>query len=90
MPFNYFRNDDCEFFPCHAGIGFDDFNCLFCFCPLFFVGNCGGEYTLLDGGWKDCSLCTLNHRRENYQLVIDTLKQIHPEYMRILPNVDSE
>lgn len=33
----FFHNRDCEFLPCHRG--WDrimwDFNCLFCFCPLY-------------------------------------------------------
>ena len=30
----FFQNRDCEYFPCHATKHPEDFNCLFCYCPL--------------------------------------------------------
>ena len=36
--FAFFTNRECEFFPCHAGIDPDEFNCLFCYCPLYALG----------------------------------------------------
>ena len=44
-----------------------EFNCLFCYCPLYMLGeNCGGNFTYLENGIKDCSRCLLPHRREGY------------------------
>lgn len=30
------------------------------------MGDCGGDYTILDNGWKDCSKCTLPHYDYDY------------------------
>ncbi|MDR1894861.1 MAG: cysteine-rich small domain-containing protein [Spirochaetales bacterium] len=70
----FFENRDCEFFPCHAGgeSGPGGFNCLFCFCPLY-SQNCPGNFRF-EGGLKDCSSCLFPHRRENYDRVIDRLR----------------
>lgn len=58
-----FTNRSCEYFPCHDIGNRDDFNCLFCYCPLYFI-ECSGNYTLLDDGRKDCSKCILPHLGE--------------------------
>lgn len=69
--FSFFQNRECEFFPCHKGVPEADFNCLFCYCPLYALGKrCGGAFTCTDQGCKDCSACTFPHRRENYSAVI--------------------
>ena len=40
----FFQNTECEFFPCHQGISKEEFNCLFCYCPLYALGKeCGGH-----------------------------------------------
>ena len=31
----YFSHKKCEYFPCHKGADPEDFNCLFCYCPLY-------------------------------------------------------
>lgn len=59
----FFTHRECEFFPCHADIAPDDFNCIFCYCPLYALGpDCGGDYTYTSKGIKDCTSCTLPHR----------------------------
>ena len=68
---NFFRNINCEFFPCHKNADADNFNCLFCFCPLYHMKDCGGSPEYLPNGIKDCSKCTLPH--SNYQAIIDRL-----------------
>ena len=35
----FFQNRDCEYFPCHRGVDEADFNCLFCYCPLYALGR---------------------------------------------------
>ena len=30
----FFENRACAYFPCHAGMEGEAFNCLFCYCPL--------------------------------------------------------
>ena len=74
--YQFFSHRECEFFPCHEKGDPDNFNCLFCYCPLYFLGeNCGGGFTLLEGGVKDCTGCTFPHRRENYEKVLAILKE---------------
>ena len=71
----YFSNTACEYFPCHNTEDKGNFNCLFCFCPLYSLGEkCGGNFTLLPDGRKDCSSCLLPHRRENYELIIKSIR----------------
>lgn len=73
----FFQHRDCEFFPCHEGIKEEDFNCLFCWCPLYALGeNCGGACRFLTDGTKDCSLCVLPHRRENYGKILERFEDI--------------
>lgn len=62
MAYDFFCNKDCEYFPCHKTNRPDEFNCLFCYCPLFMLGeDCGGNFTYLPNGIKDCSNCILPH-----------------------------
>ena len=43
--YSYFSHKKCEFFPCHKNADPDDFNCLFCYCPLYALGEkCGGNF----------------------------------------------
>lgn len=63
----FFQNRACECFPCHEAVPEADFNCLFCWCPLYALGeDCGGAYRYTEEGVKDCSACPKPHRRENY------------------------
>ncbi len=69
--FSFFANRECEYFPCHPGADPDNFNCLFCYCPLYLLGRrCGGHFRYLDNGIKDCTSCLFPHKRENYRAVI--------------------
>lgn len=48
----------------------DNFNCLFCYCPLYALGDkCGGNFRYTDKGIKDCTGCKLPHMRDNYGYV---------------------
>ena len=47
---------------CHAAHG--TLNCLFCYCPNYENFNCGGNYTIMENGLKDCSNCIKPHTRE--------------------------
>lgn len=68
MSYRFFQNCDCEYFPCHplGEQAREEFNCLFCFCPLYGMMDCKGNYSLLENGKKDCSLCTLPHYHYDY------------------------
>jgi len=73
----FFQNRECEYFPCHKTTDPDNFNCLFCYCPLYALGRkCGGNFTYNEHGCKDCSNCTFPHRRENYEKVTSRYKEI--------------
>ena len=77
MSYKFFQNRDCEFFPCHAGMDSADFNCLFCYCPLYALGErCGGNFTYTAQGIKDCSACLVPHRRENYDKICARFSEI--------------
>ena len=66
----FMQNRDCEYFPCHGGIPEEDFNCLFCYCPLYTLGpSCGGNPVYTEEGVKSCVRCGFPHRRENYDAV---------------------
>ena len=73
----YFAHRDCEYFPCHPGADPDNFNCLFCYCPLYVLGrSCGGNFTYRANGIKDCSQCLFPHKRENYEKVVQRYRDI--------------
>ena len=72
----FFANRECEYFPCHPEADPERFNCLFCYCPLYLMGEkCGGNFTYTPGGIKDCSACLLPHRRENYSYIVGKLME---------------
>ena len=72
----FFRNTDCEYFPCHEGVGGEDFNCLFCYCPLYLLGrDCGGNYEYLPSGVKSCAKCTIPHGAEGYAHILEKLRE---------------
>ena len=73
----FFQNRDCEYFPCHKTAHPEDFNCLFCYCPLYALGkNCGGNFKILENGVKDCSGCLRPHLRENYGTINDRFEEL--------------
>ena len=75
--FSYFQNRECEYFPCHQGANPENFSCLFCYCPLYALGNkCGGNFSYLDNGTKSCENCLVPHRRENYGRIVEHYAEI--------------
>ena len=61
----FFQNRECRYFPCHTGVPEEEFNCLFCYCPLYTLGRkCGGNYVYTEKNIKSCKDCTFPHRRE--------------------------
>ena len=83
----FFQNTKCEYFPCHPTEYPEDFNCLFCYCPLFALGKkCGGNCKYNEKGVKDCSGCLLPHKRENYDYVNSKFKEI----MKRVAEMDKE
>lgn len=75
--YKFFSHKECEYFPCHKTNDPDNFNCLFCYCPLYALKDkCGGNFKYTDSGTKDCSNCNLPHRRDNYDYIIGKFKDI--------------
>lgn len=72
MSHKHFSNKSCEFYPCHK---LENQNCLFCFCPLYFISDCGGDYKFTNG-YKDCSDCTKNHDENSYEFIMNKLKEV--------------
>lgn len=73
----FMQNRQCECFPCHEGIDKEDFNCLFCFCPLYALGKkCGGQYRYDAKGRKVCTDCDFPHRRKNYEKILNRYEEI--------------
>lgn len=71
--YKFFSHTKCEYFPCHE-IGYkfceDDFNCMFCYCPLYSLGDkCGGNFSYVNDV-KDCSRCLLPHDRRGYDYIV--------------------
>lgn len=75
--YDFFQHKNCEYFPCHKGAEEESFSCLFCYCPLYALGDkCGGNFTYTENGYKDCSGCLRPHRRENYGEICGKMGQI--------------
>ena len=77
----FFVHRSCPYFPCHKGSKGEnieeDFHCLFCYCPLYALGEgCGGNYRYLSNGVKDCSLCLLPHQKAGYDHIISHCGQV--------------
>lgn len=75
--FAHYKNEKCEFFPCHKTENPEEFNCLFCFCPLYSLGpNCGGDFLYTPEGVKDCSNCTKPHGPDGYDFVMSKISAV--------------
>lgn len=73
--YKFFQNLKCEMFPCHQIDDKENFNCLFCYCPLYFLGDkCGGNFTYTPKGIKSCMNCNYPHQKENYSSIIERLR----------------
>ena len=78
--FAFYTNKECEYYPCHPVPEGTEFNCLFCYCPLYMLGRkCGGNFTYLESGVKDCSECLVPHRRETSGFIADSFQKIAGE-----------
>lgn len=71
--YQFVQNLKCEYFPCHKVKEQESFNCLFCFCPLYKIEDCGGNYTFTVEGIKNCENCVFPHKKKNYEEVIQKL-----------------
>lgn len=75
--YNFNQNKACEYFPCHKTDKPEEFSCLFCYCPLYALGDkCGGNFTYTEKGIKNCTNCLIPHRRENFQHILSKMGPI--------------
>lgn len=73
--YKFFKNTECQYYPCHKGV--EELNCLFCYCPMYRLEKCPGQYTLIEKDGKkikSCMDCNFPHKPENYEKVMAILK----------------
>ncbi len=74
--FKYYQNKSCEYFPCHENAN-ENFNCMFCYCPLYPLGDkCGGNYEYIDDKIKNCSNCLIPHSDKGYEYISSKLREV--------------
>ena len=74
--YKYFSNKECKYYPCHEGA--EELNCLFCYCPLYSLEACPGDYRYIESNGKlikECTDCTFPHKAENYDSIIALLSK---------------
>ena len=75
--YKFFQHRECEFFPCHKVKDEETFNCLFCYCPLFALGEkCGGNFKYTEDGIKDCADCLIPHSPGGYDYIMERFGDI--------------
>jgi Zn-finger protein len=75
--YKFFQNTKCEYFPCHKCGEPENFNCLFCYCPLYALGeNCGGNFSYTEQGIKDCSGCLRPHRKDAFDSIMQKMGDV--------------
>ena len=73
----FFQNRSCDRFPCHRGVRESEFNCLFCYCPLYALGErCGGNCHYTEKGVKSCVDCAFPHERGNYRALLSRFPEL--------------
>jgi len=71
--YKFNQNKKCEYFPCHKIANDVEFNCLFCFCPLYMLKDkCGGNFKYTSGV-KDCSDCAIPHAKNGYEFIMNKM-----------------
>lgn len=74
--YRFFENKECKYFPCHKGL--EEFNCLFCYCPMYPIKDCPGTPQIVEKKGKIikvCTNCTFPHQPENYDRIVKILKE---------------
>ena len=74
--YRFFENQECKYFPCHKGL--EEFNCLFCYCPMYPIKDCPGTPQFVEKKGKSikvCTNCTFPHQPENYDRIVKILKE---------------
>lgn len=77
MANDFFQNKQCDYFPCHLCTDVENFSCMFCYCPLYVLGErCGGNCQFTEQGIKDCSHCLYPHDRKNYAAICRRVMEV--------------
>lgn len=71
--YKYFKNTDCKYFPCHKGLS-DDFNCLFCYCPMYSMPNCPGSKTYIEKNGKKLRYAQTVHFHTDRKIMIKSYR----------------
>ena len=66
--YRHYKNLACKYYPCHKMESTEVFNCMFCYCPLYFLEECGGNYKI-SSGIKDCTNCIIPHNYTGYDYI---------------------
>ena len=74
--YRFYTNKDCKYLPCHDVKDVDKFNCMFCYCPLYFLDDCGGNYKD-NHGIKDCSNCLIPHGPNGYDIINKKIMEVN-------------
>lgn len=74
--YKFYNNKDCIYLPCHKVKNVDNFNCMFCYCPLYFLEDCGGNYKDRHG-IKDCSDCLIPHGPNGYDIINKKIMEVN-------------
>lgn len=75
--YRFFSHRECEFFPCHEVGKEEEFNCLFCYCPLYTLRDrCGGNFCYTEDGIKDCSHCLVPHSKGAYDHIMSKCTEL--------------
>lgn len=75
--YKYFHNTECEYYPCHKMPEGQELNCLFCYCPLYALGDkCGGDFVYTEKGTKKCTGCTKPHGEDGHAYVLSKIRDV--------------
>jgi len=89
--YRFFSNRECQYFPCHEIEAGEAFNCLFCYCPLYPLGEaCGGQFRVTPQGIKDCSDCLFPHQPENYEKIVARMREVALRFPCKSPKTNAE
>lgn len=78
--YKFYRNTSCKYLPCHKVKNEEEFNCLFCYCPLYFLDECGGNYKNYNG-IKDCTDCLIPHSPNGYEYINGRIMEVNKKRM---------
>ncbi len=74
--YKFFQNKECEYFPCHKVENEAEFNCLFCFCPLYMLkGECGGNFKYTNN-FKNCADCIIPHGKKSHEYIMSKMGEV--------------